>query len=211
MFRGGATAKCRSPKQATTQHHRTLTGGFHVMTCSCSHGYSHIVAISPSVWLLILSKCGFHVMISCLRSFHTTCKSCYNLFHGFVDRQRVTVWSSGCALEYFPCILHSTGVAVWVRVCFGFGLFWFAWDWAWFGLDLLWSGLGLIGRVLGGTWFCVSNFVINLFHGHGQNHQFCETLSKLRSPKIRQLCTGIMRRHSSTRYLAGLVCSQTYT
>ena len=85
MFRGGATAKCRSPKQTTTQHHRTLMGGFHVMTCSCSHGYSHIVAISPSVWLLILSKCGFHVMISCLRSFHTTCKSCYNLFHGFVS------------------------------------------------------------------------------------------------------------------------------
>ena len=168
MFRGGETAKCRSPKQTTTQHHRTLMGGFHVMTCSCSQGYSHIAAISPSVWLLILSKCGFHVMIFCLRSFHTTCKSCYNLFHGFVDRQRVTVWSSGCALEHFLCMLHSTGVAVWVRVCFGLGLFWFAWDWAWFGLDLLWSGLGLIGRVLGGTWFCVSNFVINLFTGMGK-------------------------------------------
>ena len=141
----------------------------------------------------------------------STCKSCYNLFHGFVDRQRVTVWSSGCALEYFPCILHSTGVAVWVRICFGFSLFWFAWDWAWFGLDLLWSGLGLIGRVLGGTWFCASSLVINLFHGHGRNHQFCETLSKLWSSEIRQLCTGIIWRHSLTRYLAGLVCSQTYT
>ena len=91
-------------------------------------------------------------------------------------------------------------------VCFGF-----AWDWVWFGLDLLWGGLGLIGRVLGGTWFCVSNLVINLFHGHWQNHQFCETLSKLWSSKIRPFCTGIVRRHSLTRYPAGLVRSQTYT
>ena len=112
MFRGGATAKCRSPKQTTTRHHRTLTG-------------------------------GFHVMISCPRSFHTTCKSCYNLFHGFVDRQRVTVWSSGCALEHFLRILHSTGVAVWVRVCFGLRLLWVC------------LGLGLVrfGFVLGWTWF----------------------------------------------------------
>ena len=139
MFRGGATAKCRSPKQTTTQHHRTLTGGFHVMTCSCSHGYSHIVAISPSVWLFILSKCGFHVMISCLRLFHTTCKSCYNLFHGFVDRQRVTVWSSGCALEHFVCILHSTGS---FKTTLGSGLLWVGF------------ALGLLGIGFGSVWIC---------------------------------------------------------
>ena len=82
-------------------------------------------------------------MIYCLQPFHTTCKSCYNLFHGFVDRQRVTVWSSGCALEHFLCMLHSTGVAVWVRVCFGLRLLWVC------------LGLGLVrfGFVLGWTWF----------------------------------------------------------
>ena len=73
----------------------------------------------------------------------STCKSCYNLFHGFVDRQRVTVWSSGCALEHFLRILHSTGVAVWVRVCFGLRLLWVC------------LGLGLVrfGFALGWTWF----------------------------------------------------------
>ena len=102
------------------------------------------------------------------------------------------------------------------RCSLGSGLFWVACalgllGTVWFGLDLLWGGLGLIGRVLGGTWCCVSNLVINLFHGHGQNQQFCETVSKLWSSNIRQVCTGIIRRHNLTRYLAALVCSQTYT
>ena len=151
---------------------------------------------------------GFHVMISCLRPFHTTCKSCYNLFHGFVDRQRVTVWSS--AFENITCEMVShlwelihTPQLVLPHVhkhrnsqiqtsCTAITL------------HVYWIRKS-------STMKCVSNLVIILFHGHGQNHQFCEAVSKLWSSKIRPLGTGIIRRHSLTRYLAGLVCSQTYT
>ena len=83
----------------------------------------------------------------------STCKSCYNLFHGFVDRQRVTVWSSGCALEHFVCILHSTGS---FKTTLGSGLLWvgfalgllgigFGSVWICFGVDLVWLGVFWVG------------------------------------------------------------------
>ena len=150
---------------------------------------------------------GFHVMTSCLRPFHTTCKSCYNLFHGFVDRQRVTVWSS--AFENITCemvshlweLIHTTART---------------------STRTQTQKLPNTNLVYCDNFACLLNSEIihyevcfksryNLISRAWAKSSVLWSLSKLWSSKIRPLGTGIIRRHSLTRYLAGLVCSQTYT
>ena len=71
-----------------------------VLSCCLLRGSTFYSFTAPEHW-----RADFTLWFLVSGCFTQRCKSCYNLFHGFVDRQRVTVWSS--AFDSTTCEMVS--------------------------------------------------------------------------------------------------------